>query len=172
MQTTVKSDLSVLADGSLTASDVNALVQSNVKLIQLLEQINNNLEPLKDIKTEVSGVKEYVKEDLVEEVVRRAIVEKQLDITNEQSKLAASLKENTSLLKAVADKLNKAIWVLILCVTLLGGVRVVTDYILPNKKSAQQTTTHYSLDSYGRAFITDATGDTLWLSTVPPTSNR
>ncbi len=166
----VKSDIPTLPEHSsgLTASDVNALVQSNVKLIQLLEQINSNLEPLKEIKEECAAMREYVREDLVDEVVRRAVVDKQLDITNEQSKLAGSLKDISSLLKTTADKLNKTIWVIILCVTLLGGVRVIGDFMFPKSKTSTESHNNLKITPNGRVYITTPAGDTLWVAPDRP----
>lgn len=162
--TQIKSDHEQL----VTIADVNALIQSNTKLVTLLEQINDNLEPLKDIRRETAEVLAFIRSDLADSVVKKAIVEKQLDITNEQSKLAIQLKNIADTTKSVAEKLNKVVWVIILSVTLLGGLRVVSDWILPSGPNQISKNIHHYIDSSGRAYILDATGDTLWVSKNKP----
>lgn len=167
----VKPDLVQLSEHSaLTASDVNALVKSNVKLIQVLEHINDNLAPLKELKHECADIRTILSTELVDEIVRRAVVDKQLDITSEHSTLSVYIKEQTSLLQVILSKLSKAIWTLIICVTLLGGTSIINNWVLDphmEKNEIQTTIPHispvYKFDQAGRAFIISRLGDTLWV---------
>ena len=149
----------------LTTQDLNAVIQSNTQLVQILEQINVNLGPLRVISEETGILRNFVKEDLVDNIVRCAVVEKQLDITNETSKLAASIKETISLLKSITDKINKTIWVIILVTTLYGGVPKIYEWFFKSEDDTKTTPTIY-WDINDNPFIISHAGDTLYVSRV------
>jgi hypothetical protein len=151
----------------LTIADLNAVIQSNTNLAHILEQINEKLEPLEEIR-ELST---YLKNELVNDVVRRAVVDKQLDITNEQSKLALSIKDSYTLLSSVAGRLKWAIVALILCTTLLGGVSLVNNFLSPSARAMKTTSVTspiYHFDVDGRAYVISRLNDTLWISPEKP----
>jgi hypothetical protein len=158
-------------ESPLTVADLNAVIQVTTGQVKLLEQINNNLSPLKDIQETCADADSYIKQKLVTDIgssLRNVIIEKQLDITNAQSTLAVSIAEQTTLLKSIFDKLTKAIWVLVLCVVLLGGVSVINNWFLNPRPATPINTPLYYFDDVGHGYIMSRAGDTLWVSPTKP----
>lgn len=135
----------------ITIGDVNALIESNNKLVLLLEKINTNLEPLKDIQKDMDDMSTFIKNDFVDKVVQKAIVDKQLDITNDESTISKQFSAQTKIIQDNNSRIKLAIWALLVVVSLFGGVKPVWDHFF----SPTATTLSYQVDDKGKLFIVD-----------------
>ena len=182
---------------SMTAADVSAFMTVLSKNVELLTTISSDLKVLGDIKVECASVKEILQHSVVDEIVDATIVDKQLDITNETSKLARIVTENNTNIKDVHATINAhlpknsetlqffkekwktfAIWVSVI-VFLLGTFTVWKTQLLTRSDKAileaienyQKTLTQspiYHFDQDGHAYVISRAGDTLWISTEKP----
>jgi hypothetical protein len=162
-------DLTLL-EGSrnITLSDLNAMMSSNTKLIILLEQISNKLEPLSEMKILCEEAITLLKTQLVDDIAKRAIEDKGLDLTDDKSKITEALKLNVTLLTEVRDLLKKVILVVVIAVTLLGGVPRVWQWLSPKVQEPAYAVYHW--DESGRTYIVNRANEKLYITTIPPPS--
>jgi hypothetical protein len=178
---------------AITAADLSAVISGYAAIARILEQISERLESLKEIKsegeevteklstavsqfaacqellksinTEMALVRKRMETELVAELVKASIVEHELDIRNDKSKISIVLNTVSDKLTKIDTRVKWAIAVLALSVALIGGPRVIFSW-LEYKKTEHAN--EIQVDFSGHAFVATASNDTLWLSRNKP----
>jgi hypothetical protein len=141
-------------------NEITALVEASSKVATLLEGIYSELDSLK----KVENIEEYIKHILVDQIVKEAIIEKGLDMSDTDSKISKEL----TLLKDIKSQIGKLIWVIVICVGVLGGVKGIGDwYYNKSNKFEQHLTIHFDID--GAPYILDpVTNAKIWIVPTKP----
>ncbi len=180
-----------------TTGDLRALldvISKNAELLTVIkEDGRSHLKELENINYELQTINETLNHTLVPDLVEAAITNKQLDLTNETSKLSRISQENNEgikqmlkitnslmpesneILKDIKDRMWKIFWISFILFSAIGVTTVWKTHLLERSDQAiveqmnnfQKNMSQapiYHFDDSMRAFVITRTGDTLWLS--------
>lgn len=128
---------------SVTKDEVTALTDASIKVATILEDIHRQLTLL----GKLDDIDEQVRHVLVRRIVEEAIIDKGLDVTNKESKISKEIeaiqeltKEVIALTKELMSSQKKIVWAILFAVTILGGIKTVSEFYYARTVSAKSVT--------------------------------